>query len=74
MKMSHCDFTYPGNTIPTLFDITVQVSLASRVACVGENGAGKSTMIKVRARHLWLTVDTTIICVIVHGSIVRVCL
>jgi elongation factor 3 len=47
MKMSHCDFTYPGNTVPTLFDITVQVSLASRVACVGENGAGKSTMIKV---------------------------
>ncbi|CAM9567343.1 unnamed protein product [Choristocarpus tenellus] len=47
MKMSHCDFTYPGNTVPTLFDISVQVSLSSRVACVGENGAGKSTMIKV---------------------------
>jgi len=47
MKMAHCDFTYPGNTKPTLFDITVQVSMASRVGCVGENGAGKSTMIKV---------------------------
>lgn len=47
MKMAHCDFTYPGNTTPTLFDITVQVSMASRVGCVGENGAGKSTMIKV---------------------------
>lgn len=47
MKMGHCDFTYPGNTVPTLFDISVQVSLSSRVACVGENGAGKSTMIKV---------------------------
>jgi elongation factor 3 len=47
MKMGHCDFTYPGNTKPTLFDITVQVSMASRVGCVGENGAGKSTMIKV---------------------------
>lgn len=47
MKMSHCDFTYPGNTTPTLFDITIQVSMASRVGCVGENGAGKSTMIKV---------------------------
>ncbi|CAM9581106.1 unnamed protein product [Chrysoparadoxa australica] len=47
MKMSHCDFTYPGNTVPTLFDISVQVSLSSRVACVGENGAGKSTMVKV---------------------------
>lgn len=47
MKMSHCDFTYPGNTHPTLYDITIQVSMASRVGCVGENGAGKSTMIKV---------------------------
>jgi elongation factor 3 len=30
-----------------LYDISVQVSLSSRVACVGENGAGKSTMIKL---------------------------
>jgi elongation factor 3 len=47
MKMSGCTFTYPGNEKPTLFDISVQVSLSSRVACVGENGAGKSTMIKL---------------------------
>merc|ERR1712157_457593 len=47
MKMSKCTFTYPGNTKPTLFNITVQVSLSSRVACIGENGAGKSTMIKL---------------------------
>jgi elongation factor 3 len=47
MKMSKCTFTYPGNETPTLFDITVQVSLSSRVACIGENGAGKSTMIKL---------------------------
>jgi len=47
MKMSKCTFTYPGNEKPTLFDISVQVSLSSRVACIGENGAGKSTMIKL---------------------------
>lgn len=47
MKLTNCDFTYPGNTIPTLFNITIQVSMISRVGCVGENGAGKSTMIKV---------------------------
>merc|ERR1712232_1129736 len=47
MKMSKCTFTYPVNETPTLFDIPVQVSLSSRVACVGENGAGKSTMIKL---------------------------
>jgi elongation factor 3 len=47
MKMGNCTFTYPGNEKPTLFNITVQVSLSSRVACIGENGAGKSTMIKL---------------------------
>merc|ERR1712157_679939 len=47
MKMSKCTFTYPKNDTPTLFNISVQVSLSSRVACVGENGAGKSTMIKL---------------------------
>lgn len=47
MKLGHCDFTYPGNEKPTLFDISIQVSMASRVGVVGENGAGKSTMIKV---------------------------
>jgi len=47
MKLQNCDFTYPGNTKPTLFNISCQVSMASRVGCVGENGAGKSTMIKV---------------------------
>jgi elongation factor 3 len=47
MKLSNCTFTYPVNTKPTLFNITIQVSLSSRVACIGENGAGKSTMIKL---------------------------
>lgn len=52
MKMSHCNFTYPGNDKPTLFDISIQVSMASRVGCVGENGAGKSTMIKLLTGEL----------------------
>jgi elongation factor 3 len=80
MKMAKCTFTYPTNTTPTLFDITVQVraprettfpcptstdpffsrpccvfvqvSMASRVGCVGENGAGKSTMIKLLTGEL----------------------
>jgi len=47
MKMANCTYTYPVNEVPTVKDVTVQVSLASRVACVGPNGVGKSTMIKL---------------------------
>lgn len=45
--MDDVTFTYPGNTVPTIFNITVRASMGSRVACVGKNGAGKSTMVKV---------------------------
>merc|ERR1712176_725395 len=37
MKMNKCTFTYPGNEKPTLFDITVQASLSSRVAYVAQH-------------------------------------
>ena len=47
MKMANCTYTYPANQTPTVKNVTVQVSLASRVACVGPNGVGKSTMIKL---------------------------
>jgi len=47
MKMENCDFTYGCNTTPTIVNITVQVSLSSRVALLGPNGAGKSTLIKL---------------------------
>lgn len=52
MKMNKVTFTYPSNDKPTLTDVTVQVSLSSRVACVGVNGAGKSTMIKLLTGEL----------------------
>eukprot|EP00227_Mantoniella_beaufortii_P016613 CAMPEP_0197585056 /NCGR_PEP_ID=MMETSP1326-20131121/7462_1 /TAXON_ID=1155430 /ORGANISM="Genus nov. species nov., Strain RCC2288" /LENGTH=1042 /DNA_ID=CAMNT_0043149509 /DNA_START=144 /DNA_END=3272 /DNA_ORIENTATION=+ len=47
MKMIGCTYKYPVNPEPTVKDVTVQVSLSSRVACVGPNGVGKSTMIKL---------------------------
>jgi elongation factor 3 len=52
MKLDNITFTYPGNTVPTIRDISVRASMASRVACVGVNGAGKSTMIKVLTGEL----------------------
>ena len=52
MKMGNCTFTYPGNEKPTLFNISVQVSLSSRVACIGENGAGKMLISPVAVSNM----------------------
>jgi len=47
MKMTDVTFGYPTSTGYIINDVRVQVSMASRVACVGVNGAGKSTMVKL---------------------------
>merc|ERR1711988_237234 len=47
MKMVDCSFKYPTRDVNTLNNISIQVSMASRVAVIGVNGAGKSTMIKL---------------------------
>merc|ERR1719217_1824959 len=52
IKMSDVSFKYPTRTENTLNNISVQVSMASRVAVIGVNGAGKSTMIKLMVGEL----------------------
>lgn len=52
LKMTNIGFTYPGVAKAQLNNVSVQVSLSSRVACVGENGAGKSTMIRLLTGEL----------------------
>ncbi|KAF7729757.1 translational elongation factor EF-1 alpha [Apophysomyces ossiformis] len=47
LKMKNVDFQYPGTQKKQLIDISMQCSLASRVAVIGPNGAGKSTLIKL---------------------------
>lgn len=40
-------FQYPTQVVQQLYDITLQVSLSSRVAVLGPNGSGKSTLVKL---------------------------
>merc|ERR1712176_1722417 len=47
IKMDNCTFTYPGNTKPTIENVSFKVSLVSRVGVCGKNGEGKSTAIKL---------------------------
>ena len=52
MKMTNISFTYPGAVKAQLNNVTVRVSLSTRAACIGANGAGKSTMIKLLTGEL----------------------
>jgi elongation factor 3 len=47
LKMHNMTFQYPTADKPTISNVSLQVSLSSRVGCLGANGAGKSTLIKV---------------------------
>lgn len=44
---SHVYFTYPGTDREILRDINIRIRRGERVAFVGENGSGKSTVIKL---------------------------
>ncbi|WVQ80572.1 hypothetical protein IAT38_002677 [Cryptococcus sp. DSM 104549] len=47
MKMRNVSFQYPGSPVQQLYDVSLQVSLSSRVAILGPNGSGKSTLVKL---------------------------
>ncbi|KAK7449728.1 translational elongation factor EF-1 alpha [Stygiomarasmius scandens] len=47
LKMRQVGFQYPTQPVQQLYDITLQVSLSSRVAILGPNGSGKSTLVKL---------------------------
>ncbi|KAK7024023.1 P-loop containing nucleoside triphosphate hydrolase protein [Favolaschia claudopus] len=47
LKMRKVGFQYPSSPVQQLHDITLQVSLSSRVAVLGPNGSGKSTLVKL---------------------------
>jgi len=52
LSMTDVEFAYPGQEKPQLRNVNIRVSMASRIACVGANGAGKSTMIKLLTGEL----------------------
>ncbi|KAB8073506.1 P-loop containing nucleoside triphosphate hydrolase protein [Aspergillus leporis] len=47
LRMTNCTYTYPGAPKPSLQDASLTLTLSSRVAIIGGNGAGKSTFIKM---------------------------
>jgi ATP-binding cassette subfamily B protein len=44
------NFTYPGNTSPTLSNVSFEIKKGEIIALVGPNGAGKSTLVRLLSR------------------------
>lgn len=52
LRMRDVEFTYKGRPTPSLFNVSVALTMKSRVAILGPNGAGKSTLVKVLREEL----------------------
>jgi len=52
MRLENVSFQYPTGLANVINNVNIKVSMASRVGCVGRNGQGKSTMIKLLTGEL----------------------
>ena len=52
LKMKDCYFQYPSTPKPQLSNVSIQVSMASRVVICGVNGSGKTTLVKLLVNEI----------------------
>lgn len=50
IEFRNVSFTYPGQAQPALKNISLKISMGEKVMLVGENGAGKTTFVKLLLR------------------------
>lgn len=50
IEFRNVSFTYPGKSAPALHSVSFKVDLDETVALVGQNGAGKTTIVKLLTR------------------------
>ena len=50
IEFRNVSFTYPGQTEPALKDVSLKIGMGETILLVGENGAGKTTFVKLLLR------------------------
>jgi ATPase subunit of ABC transporter with duplicated ATPase domains len=58
VSVKHLGFTYPGTETPVLNNINMEVEAGERIAIIGANGIGKTTLIRCLAGDLTPTKGT----------------
>jgi len=48
--VNNLSFTYPGNSLPTIDNVSFEIKKGEIIALVGPNGAGKSTLVRLLTR------------------------
>ena len=68
-KICFCNvsFTYPGNTQPTIKNLSIEINVKERLALVGVNGAGKTTIIKLLLRFYNVSDG----CILINGTDIK---
>ncbi len=69
IKIEKLSFTYPGNSEPTLEDISLTIKPYEKIALVGYNGAGKTTLTNLLLRLY----DPTEGRILIDGEDIRDC-
>ena len=47
IEVKNISYTYPGSTVTAVENVSMNIEKGERVAIIGQNGAGKSTTVKL---------------------------
>mgnify|MGYP001196948461 CR=1 FL=1 len=47
IEVKNISYTYPGSTVTAVENVSMKIEKGERVAIIGQNGAGKSTTVKL---------------------------
>ena len=50
IEVKEISFSYPGNPVTAVENVSMKIEKGERVAIIGQNGAGKSTVMSILSR------------------------
>ena len=54
MELRNVSYTYPGEKMPVINNLTLQVERGTCLAVRGDNGSGKTTLLKNMMQMVWI--------------------